>query len=70
MAPRGSTIIGGRAAAHCRGEGGSSPTDLEIGDESVSSWWRHFADAFNASTFRKLHLVHPCGVVGAALVGR
>ena len=36
MAPSSSAIIGCRAAARCRGEGGTSPTDLKIGDESAS----------------------------------
>ena len=59
MAPSSSTIIGGRAAARCRGEGGTSPTDLKIERKRFRDWWRHFADAFNVITFRKLDLVHP-----------
>ena len=48
-----SAIIGCRAAARCRGEGGTSPpADLKIEMKALRGWWRYFADAPNAITFR------------------
>ena len=67
MAPSSRAIIGCRAAARCRGEGGTSPADLKIGDEALRDWWRHFADAFNVITFHKLYLVHPWPAASASL---
>ena len=72
MDPSSSAIIGCRAAAHCRGGGGSSPKDLEIGDEALRDFWRHFADAFNAIGFRNMTYVHACLVqkLSAAMANR
>ena len=52
MDPSNSAIISCRAVARCRGEGGTSPTDLKIEMKALRDWWRYFAGAFNVITFR------------------
>ena len=54
MAPSSSAIIGGHAAARCRGEGGTSPRVCLDEVWEALCFLRHFCDELNVIIFAKL----------------